>query len=175
MNGRYITMLLKPKHALLVYYRLCAFSNNRNFRLMHLLTKILFKIYQYITGIHMDENCRIGGGLRFEHHSNIAVSVGAVVGKNVTIFQGVTIGKNFGGKHYGYPKIGDNVILFAGCKVLGNVNVGNNAIVGANAVITHDVPDNCVVAGNPARILSSDFRTAILQTEYEKHFKLQGY
>ena len=105
--------------------------------------------------------------MRFEHHSNIAVSVGSIVGRNVTIFHGVTIGKNFGGKHYGYPSIGDNVILFAGCMVLGRVVIGNNVIVGANSVVTHDIPDNCVVAGIPARIISTDFRTAIKRKEYE--------
>ena len=97
------------------------------------------------------------------------------MGHDVTIFQGCTTGKNFGGNHSGYPTIGDNVILFAGCKVLGKVKIGNNVIVGANAVVTHDVPDDCVVAGVPARIVSKDFRTAIHKSEYEKHFHLTGY
>ena len=59
--------------------------------------------------------------------------------------------------------------------MLGNIKIGNNVIVGANSVVTHDVPDNCVVAGTPAKIISSDFRTAIIQSEYEKHFHLSGY
>ena len=174
-NGSIALGLFRPRHALLIWYRLCGFFWSRNMKVLHLITKVFFKVNQYITGIHIDEHCSIGGGLHFEHHSNIAISVGAELGQNVTIFQGCTIGKNFGGKHCGYPVIGDNVILFAGSKVLGKVHVGNNSIVGANAVVTHDVPHGCVVAGVPARIVSEDFRTAILKNEYEKHFHLTGY
>ena len=174
-NGRLFLMPFRPKHALLFWFRLCSYFNVNRFRFLHLITKVNFKILQYFTGVHMDESCEIEGGIHLEHHFNIAISVGSKIGKNLTIFQGVTIGKNFGGKHYGYPTIGNNVILFAGCKVLGNIKIGNNVIVGANSVVTHDVPDNCVVAGTPAKIISSDFITAIIQSEYEKHFHLSGY
>lgn len=174
-NGSVFVGLFKPLHALLIWFRLCGYFWSRNMHIMHLCTKVPFKVYQYITGVHLDERCSCGGGLHIEHHSNIAISVGATLGENVTLFQGVTIGKNFGGSHYGYPNIGDNVILFAGCKVLGKVRVGNNAVIGANSVVTKDVPDNCVVAGVPAKVVSEDFRTAIFKNEYEKHFKLKGY
>ena len=174
-GGKLLLALFKPKHTLLIWFRLCHYFMSRKYRLLHMGSKFFFKIYQYICGIHMDEHCQVGGGIIFEHHSNIAISVGSTLGDNVTIFQGCTIGKNFGGKHCGYPTIGNNVILFAGCKVLGKIKVGNNVIVGANSVVTHDVPDNCVVAGVPAKIISTDFRTAIQKNEYEKHFRLRGY
>lgn len=51
------------------------------------------------------------------------------------------------------PTIGDNVVVYAGAKIIGGVHIGNNVIIGANAVVTKDVPDNCVVAGVPARII----------------------
>lgn len=54
----------------------------------------------------------------------------------------------------GSPVIGNNVLLFAGAKIIGNVNIGNNVVVGANAVVTHDVPDNAVVVGIPAKVIN---------------------
>lgn len=56
----------------------------------------------------------------------------------------------------GAPKIGDNVVLSAGVQVIGNVKIGNNVIVGAGAVVVHDIPDNSVVVGNPAKIVSNN-------------------
>ena len=77
------------------------------------------------------------------------------IGSKCTIFQHVTIGSKWsegicGGEA---PVIGDNVMIGAGACILGNIRIGNNAIIGCNAVVLHDVPANCVVAGNPAKIV----------------------
>ena len=79
------------------------------------------------------------------------INENVVCGKNTVIFQGVTIGSMRG---KGYPKIGDNCVLAAGAKIIGNVNIGNNVFVGANAVVTKDVETGAVVAGIPARTIS---------------------
>lgn len=79
-----------------------------------------------------------------------------IIGNNFTVHQGVTLGRAFGGKKAGCPTIGDNVICFPGAKIIGKVYVGNNVIIGANAVVTNDIPDNCVVVGVPAKIVSKD-------------------
>ena len=113
------------------------------------------------TGISLLFGTKIGAGLKFIHYSSIVIAVPAVIGKNCTIFQGVTIGHVYGGKNEGYPTIGDNVVLFAGAKVIGNVTVGNNVVVGANAVVTKDIPDNCVCVGIPAKVISTDSRHAV--------------
>lgn len=73
----------------------------------------------------------------------------ARIGKNLTIYPGVTVGAS----KSGVPTIGDNVFLGLGSKVFGGITIGNNVIVAPNAVVTKDVPDNCVVAGVPARII----------------------
>ena len=70
--------------------------------------------------------------------------------KNCLIFQGVTIGYSSSG----VPQIGDNVVLTSGCKLLGGIRIGNNVIIGANAVVTHDIPDNSIAVGIPARVIS---------------------
>ena len=75
-------------------------------------------------------------------------------GKQATIFQQVTVGlKDYEHGLDKVPKIGDNVIIGAGAKVLGPINIGNNVTIGANAVVTKDIPDNAVVVGNPGKII----------------------
>lgn len=83
----------------------------------------------------------------------IFIHPSAKIGKNVTIYQQVTIGENgFGSKA---AVIGDNVVIGAGAKIIGPVNIGDNVIVGANAVVTNDISKNQVVGGIPAKILYS--------------------
>lgn len=91
---------------------------------------------------------QIGGGLYIQHGFATIITAESI-GKNVWINQQVTIGYN-GDKA---PIIGDNVVIYAGAKVVGGVRVGNNVTIGANAVVTKDIPDNSVVGGVPAKIL----------------------
>lgn len=83
--------------------------------------------------------------------NGIIVSHYASIGKHVWIAQQVTIGQ---AQHKNVaPKIGDYVFIGAGAKIIGDITIGNNVTIGANAVVTHDVPDNCVVGGVPAKII----------------------
>lgn len=92
----------------------------------------------------------IGANIVFPHPQNIIIGINTVIGDNCTIYQDVTIGQN---KNQ-YPEIGNNVIIYPGAKIIGGVKVGNNAIIGANAVVTKNVPENAIVAGVPAKIIS---------------------
>ena len=76
------------------------------------------------------------------------------IGKNCIIGSCVTIGGKSG--WYEVPVIGDNVEIHSGAKIIGPVRIGNNVIIGANAVVTKDIPDNCVVAGIPAKIIKEN-------------------
>lgn len=80
----------------------------------------------------------------------------SVLGKNIIISPGVNIGQANRGKHKGTANIGDNVYIGPGAKIISSVHIGNSVCIGANAVVTHDVPDNACIAGVPAQIISMD-------------------
>jgi serine O-acetyltransferase len=82
------------------------------------------------------------------------VSDQAVIGSNVNISQGITIGRTNRGEKQGVPTIGDEVYIGPGAKIIGKINIGNNITIGANAVVTSDIPNNACVAGIPAKIIS---------------------
>ena len=91
----------------------------------------------------------IGGGLIIQHGFATIISAERI-GENCKIYQQVTIGYNHALKA---PMLGDNVEVCCGAKSIGGVTIGSNVIIGANAVVNKDVPDNCVVAGIPAKII----------------------
>jgi len=108
-----------------------------------------------IFAVDIHPAARIGRGIFIDHGHGIVIGETAVVGDNVSILHGVTLGgtgKTDGDRH---PKIGSNVLLAAGASVLGNIRVGNCSKVAAGSVVLNPVPDNTVVAGVPARIVGT--------------------
>jgi serine O-acetyltransferase len=106
-----------------------------------------------IFAVDINPGARLGRGIMLDHGSGIVIGETAVVGDNCSILQNVTLGGN--GKETGdrHPKIGNNVLLAAGAKVLGNIKVGNCSKVAAGSVVLRDVPANKTVAGVPAKIV----------------------
>lgn len=126
------------------------------------ITRIVFKaIYKYFSIIHCSSiaiNSKIGDGVIFPHSINcIFVSGEASIGDGCVIFQGVTIGSNtlIDSKSIGAPKIGNNCYIGAGAKIIGNVVIGDNVRIGANCVVVENVPPNCTIVGQPAKIIQS--------------------
>lgn len=114
-------------------------------------------------GSFIPYSTQIGENVIFPHGlCGVFISAGAIIGNNCTIFHQVTIGSNTlkDSSGYGAPVIGNNVYFGAGCKVIGNVHVGNNVRIGANAVVFFDVPDNAtVVTEKPRVLLHEEVRT----------------
>lgn len=100
-------------------------------------------------GIEISRHARIGPGLYIGHFGGITVSRHAVIGANCSLSQGVVIGAAGRGERFGAPTIGDDCYIAPGAKLFGDIRVGNNVKVGANAVVHEDVPDNAVVALKP--------------------------
>ncbi|MEH3106978.1 MAG: serine acetyltransferase [Sphingomonas fennica] len=95
----------------------------------------------------------IGPGLRLPHPNGIVIGGGVRIGARCTIFQQVTLGARRAGDGFGeaYPDIGDDVTIFAGAKLIGAVRIGDGAVIGANAVVVHDVPAGHYAVGVPAK------------------------
>jgi serine O-acetyltransferase len=102
----------------------------------------------------IDYTADIGPGLYIGHFGQIIVHPKVSIGKNCSLSQGVTIGLSNRGENVGAATIGDEVFIGPGAKVIGKVNIGNRAAIGANAVVLKDVPDQAVAVGVPAKIIS---------------------
>lgn len=157
INGTYSVGLLlgtfikNPGFRYIVLYRLLHSTHNP-------IARKLYGLYighiQRKYGIQINASAQIGRGFAINHWGSIVVNGRAVIGNNVTICNGVTIGQTNRGERMGTPTILDGAYIGTGAKVIGRVTVGRNAAVGPNAVMTRDVPDNAVAVGIPARIVS---------------------
>lgn len=108
------------------------------------------------TGIEIHPGATIGKGFFIDHGSGVIIGETAIVGDNVTLYQGVTLGgtgKETGKRH---PTIGDNVMISAGAKIIGSFTVGENSKIGAGSVVLEEVPPNCTVVGVPGRVVKRD-------------------
>ena len=105
------------------------------------------------TGIEIHPGAQIGENVFIAHGNGVIIGETAIVGNNVTLYQGVTLGGT--GKEHGkrHPTIGDNVMISAGAKVLGSFTIGENSKIGAGSVVLEAVPPNCTVVGVPGRIV----------------------
>ena len=119
-----------------------------------ILYVILHKLTEIFCGISIGSTAKIGRRLTIEHHGCIVIHGNSVIGDDCLIRHGVTLGNSGLDDLFGAPKLGNRVQIGAGAKLLGRINVGDDAIIGANAVVVRDVPDKAVVGGIPARILS---------------------
>ncbi|MEE9350319.1 MAG: serine acetyltransferase [Flavobacteriaceae bacterium] len=118
---------------------------------------LIHKGFQYETNSYLPFETTIKGSPNFLHGVfGIFISGGVSIGKNCTIYQQVTIGSNMliDSKGFGYPTIGDNCLIGAGAKIIGNVIIGDNCRIGANAVVTKNMPDNSVCVIGKSLILS---------------------
>ena len=137
------------------WMRVCAYLRQHNlfkYFLFPVATIILWH-YRDKYGIDIPSSTTIGTGLYIGHFGEIIVHPNTIIGDNFTIGQGVTIGVAFNPERMGTPTIGDNVYIGPGAKVFGKITIGNNVQVGANCVVTKDIPDNAVVVGVPGRII----------------------
>ncbi len=136
------------------------------YRTSHALSKLgipflprwLSQLGRFFTGIEIHPGAVIGRELFIDHGMGVVIGETTIIGNGVTIYQGVTLGGT--GKERGkrHPTIGDNVVIGAGAKVLGNITVGDNSYIGSNAVVIKDVPPNSTVVGVPGRITKQDGR-----------------
>ncbi len=143
-------VLLYPGFHILVYHRLAhwLYGHRRFF-----LARWVSQRGRRKTGIEIHPGAQIGPGLFIDHGMGIVMGETTVIGSNCTIYHQVTLGgtgKDVGKRH---PTIGDNVLIGAGAKVLGPVNIGHNTRIAAGSVVLKDLPSNVTAAGVPAIIV----------------------
>jgi serine O-acetyltransferase len=154
--GSFLEVLLTYSglHAL-VFYRIA----NTLLRLrIPLVPRWISQTGRFFTGIEIHPGAKIGNGFFIDHGMGVVIGETAIIGDNVTLYQGVTLGGTGKEKGKRHPTIGNNVVIGTGAKVLGNIKIGDNSYIGANAVVIRDVPDNSTVVGVPGRITRQDGR-----------------
>ena len=112
----------------------------------------LYTLYSIFIGVEIPKNLKTGKNFMIYHPIGIVINPGVVFGDNCKIRQNTTIGNKTGGTGE-CPLIGNNVDIGANCVIIGNIRIGDNVIIGAGSVVVKDIPSNCVVAGNPAKII----------------------
>ena len=117
------------------------------------LPRLISHIGRFLTGIEIHPAAKIGPGFFIDHGMGVVIGETAEIGDNVTLYQGVTLGGTGKEKGKRHPTIGNNVVIGAGAKILGNIRIGNNVKIGANAVILKSVPDDSTVVGVPGEVV----------------------
>lgn len=135
--------------------RICTHLKKKHSKILLPFFKLRLKRLQNKFGIEISPDTKIGAGLRIFHGFGIVIHENAEIGKNFTILQNCTIGNGNRETSKIAGHIGDNVVLSAGSVVIGDVKIGNNSIIGANAVVTHDIPENSIAVGAPAKVIKT--------------------
>jgi putative colanic acid biosynthesis acetyltransferase WcaB len=147
---------------ILFFFRLTnylCYSENRLIKILSIPLLIFYKIFiEWILTVELPAKTKVGKGVSIFHGQGLTVNDNTIIGENVILRNGTVLGNLFlkNGKISGSPIIGNNVEFGANCCVIGEIKIGNNVKVGAGAVVVKDVPDNCVVVGNPAKIINSE-------------------
>ncbi len=157
-----VVLLYQGLHAL-IYHRISHYFYRKN---MFLLARLISQISRFFTGIEIHPGASIGKDFFIDHGTGVVIGETAVVGDNVLLYQGVTLGGTGLEKGKRHPTVGNNVVIGAGAKVLGNITIGDNSYIGANAVVIKDVPVNSTVVGVPGRITKQDGKKIELSLDH---------
>lgn len=145
-----IEVLLYPSFKVMLHYRI---AHKLYLKKHYFLARWVSQRSVRKTGIEIHPGATIGKGLFIDHGSGVIIGETAILGDNITLYQGVTLGGT--GKEQGkrHPTLEDNVMVSAGAKVIGSFTIGKNSKIGAGSVVIEEVPPNCTVVGVPGRIV----------------------
>ena len=145
-------------HAILIY----RFSHFLWEHKLCLIARIISQIGRFLTGIEIHPAAKIGYGFMIDHGMGVVIGETTEIGNNVTLYHDVTLG---GRKMYDenghklakrHPTVKDGVIIGSGAQILGPITLGENVKIGSNAIVIHDIPDNCTVVNKPAYLVKKD-------------------
>lgn len=145
-----LEVFLYPSFKVQLYYKIAKyFYHKKHF----LIARFLSEKAKRKTGIEIHPGATIGKSLFIDHGTGVVIGETAIIGDNVTIFHGVTLGGTGKEKGKRHPTIGNNVFIGSGAKLLGNITIGDNVKIGANAVVLDDVKANTTVVGIPGKVV----------------------
>ncbi|MGI6512990.1 MAG: serine O-acetyltransferase [Syntrophomonadaceae bacterium] len=149
-RSRLEVLLCYPGFHALLWHRLAHWLYKRGWLV---LARLVSQINRTLTQIEIHPGAEIGEGFFIDHGAGVVIGETTVIGNNVTLYQGVTLGGT--GKERGkrHPTLGNNVVVSAGAKILGTITIGDNVKIGAGSVVLKDVPPNCTVVGVPGRVV----------------------
>ncbi len=147
-----VLFLYSGLHAVAVY----RFAHFLHLLKIPFIPRLISQLARFFTGIEIHPAAEIGAGFFIDHGMGVVIGETTEIGENVTIYQGVTLGGT--GKERGkrHPTLGNNIVVGAGAKILGNIKIGDHVKVGGGSVVIHSVPENCTVVGVPAEIVRID-------------------
>ena len=145
-----LEVLLYPSFKVMIYYHI---SHKLYLKGHFFLARYLCERAKRKTGIEIHPGATIGDDFFIDHGSGVVIGETTIIGNNVTIYHGVTLGGTSLDKVKRHPTVMDNVMIGSGAKILGNITIGSNTKIGANAVETKDIPDDSVVVGVPGKCI----------------------
>ena len=117
------------------------------------LARLISQIARFLTGIEIHPGATLGAGILIDHGMGVVIGETAELGDRITIYHGTTLGGTGKEKGKRHPTVGNNVVIGAGAKILGNISIGSNSKIGANSVVINDVPEGATVVGIPGRVV----------------------
>ena len=150
-NSKLQVFLLYPSIHAVIHHKISHFLYKKKFIF---LARLISQISRFFTGIEIHPGAQIEKHLFMDHGMGIVIGETSIIGENVTIYHGVTLGGVSLDKGKRHPTIGNNVIIGAGAKVLGNITIGADSKIGANSVILKDIPQDSVAVGVPGKIIT---------------------
>lgn len=149
--------ILDARFSVVFLYRIEKWFYEKNYRL---LARLLHRFNMILHSCDISPKANIGPGFLIPHVFGIVIGHGVTAGKNLTLFQNVTIGAKTRLENskivYDYPFLKDNVTIYPNVLLYGNIEVGNNVIILGNSMVNFSVKDNCIVAGAPAKIIKTN-------------------
>jgi serine O-acetyltransferase len=146
-------LFLYPGLHALIYYRIANLLHRIG---MTFSARFVSQFARFVTGIEIHPGAKIGKRFFIDHGLGVVIGETTIIGDGVLLYQGVTLGGTGLQQGKRHPTIGNNVVVGTGAKVLGNIIIGDNSYIGANAVVIKDVPPNSTVVGVPGRITKQD-------------------
>ncbi|MEK6538343.1 MAG: serine O-acetyltransferase [Nitrospirota bacterium] len=154
-SGKIEVLLTYPGFHAVLLHRIAHWLWKRD---VPVLPRVISHFSRFLTGIEIHPGARIGSYFFIDHGMGVVIGETTVIGNNVTLFQGVTLGGTGKEKGKRHPTLGNNIVVGVGAKVLGNIVIGDNVKIGANSVVLESVPPDSTVVGVPGRIVKQGGR-----------------